>query len=132
MSVAVLKPMMTWRIPRWVLPAALAGVLAMTAADVILLRRHRVTVRPRARAMLQQARPSPFERTKLEIVVTQTLPAPVNSPELAAQVQELAAASARVAAAEPPRESRLDRVISRIPLLRRLRKHPQSDENELR
>jgi hypothetical protein len=130
MLVAYLKPMMTWRIPRWVLPAALAGVLAMTAADVILLRRHRVTVRPRARAMMQQARPSPFERTKLEIVVTQTLPAPVNSPELAAQ--ELAAASARVAAAEPPRESRLDRVISRIPLLRRFRKHPQSDENELR
>src|ERR1035437_2037669 len=41
--------MLAWRIPRWVLPAALGGVLAMTAADaVLLLRRHPVSVRPRA------------------------------------------------------------------------------------
>jgi len=122
--------MMTWRIPRWVLPAALGGVLAMTAADAVLLRRHHVSVRPRARAIMQQARPSPFERTALEIVVTQTRPAPVTSPQPGAL--ELAAASEPVAAAEPPQESRLDRVISRIPLLRRLRKHSQPAANELR
>jgi hypothetical protein len=82
------------------------------------------------RAMVQQARPSPFERTALEIVVTQTRPAPVTSPQPGAL--ELVPASGPVAAADPPQESRLDRVIGRIPFLRRLRKHPQSDENELR
>src|SRR5450759_5780135 len=40
--------MLAWRIPRWVLPAALGGVLAMTAADAVLMRRHPVSVRPRA------------------------------------------------------------------------------------
>src|ERR1035437_7423512 len=39
--------MLAWRIPRWVLPAALGGVLAMTAADAVLMRRHPVSVRPR-------------------------------------------------------------------------------------
>jgi hypothetical protein len=102
----------------------------MTAADAVLLRRHRVSVRPQARAMVQQARPSPFERVAPDLVVTQTRPAPVLAAS--APVLELEAAPEPVAAADPPRESRLDRVISRIPLLRRLRKHPQSDENELR
>jgi hypothetical protein len=41
-----LMPMLNWRIPRWVLPAALGGVLAMAGADAILMRRHSVSVRP--------------------------------------------------------------------------------------
>src|ERR1035441_6845418 len=43
-----LMPMLAWRIPRWVLPAALGGVLAMAGADAILMRRHSVSVRPPA------------------------------------------------------------------------------------
>ena len=80
-----------------------------------------------ARAIVQSARPSPFEHVEPVIEVTQLRPEPV----VAAQELELAA-SELAAAAEPPRESRLDRVISRIPLLRRLRKHPQSDGTEPR
>lgn len=83
-----------------------------------------------AHAIVQQARPSPFERVAPDLVVTQTRPVPVLAP--GAPALELVAAPEPVAAAEPPPESRLDRVISRIPLLRRLRKHPQSDENQLR
>ena len=216
--------MLAWRIPRWALPAALCGVVAITSADVVLMRRHPVSARPRAiqekiglhadaegeglrvqwdrgsrpirnadRAILYiedgtlrnqldltgrqldgssvkywpeservtfrlevyrgsqsssdsvdiapaqargqrrqagparaivEARPSPFEHETPEIVVTQTLPAPVVPPR--------APAPEPVAVAEPPRESGLDRLISRIPLLRRLRKHPQSDETEPR
>ena len=83
-----------------------------------------------ARAIVEQARPSPFEHVDTEIEVTQMRPVPVvgaGAPGL-----ELEAAPEPVAAAEPPQESRLDRVLSRIPLLRRLRKHPQSDETEPR
>jgi hypothetical protein len=39
---------------------------------------------------------------------------------------------ASVAVAEPASESRLDRFISRIPLLRRWRKHPPADGSEPR
>ena len=221
--------MVNWRIPRWALPAALGGVLAIAGADAVLMRRHPVSVRPRAipeqiglhadaegeglrvqwdrgsrpirnadravlfiedggvhsqldltgrqlggssvmywpeservvfrlevyrgsqrssdsadfalpqarsqrrqagpaHAIVQQVRPSPFERVAPDLVVTQTRPVPVLAP--GAPALELVAAPEPVA--EPPRESRLDRVISRIPLLRRLRKHPQSDENERR
>ena len=80
-----------------------------------------------ARAIVEPARPSPFEHVEPVIEVTQLRPEPV----VAAQELELAA-SELAAAAEPPRESRLDRVISRIPLLRRLRKHPQPDGTEPR
>jgi hypothetical protein len=78
-----------------------------------------------ARAIVEQARPSPFERTAPEIVVTQTLPAPV------LQVSETVTTPER-AAPEPPKESRLDRFISKIPLFRRLRKHPPADETQSR
>ena len=44
------KPMWAWRIPRWALPAALGGVLAIAGADAILMQRHPVSVRPRAMA----------------------------------------------------------------------------------
>jgi hypothetical protein len=216
------------RIPRWVLPAALAGVLAIGAADAVLMRRHKVGPRPPAipeaiglhadpegdglrvqwdrnsrpvrgadhailfiedgtlqsqldltgqqldgssvlywpesehvtfrlevyrgsqsvsdltalglpqqgrkrrmqpgpaRAVVQKVRPSPFERGMPEIEVTQTLPArviPVERPE-AEEVAEL-----EPAPGGPPTESRFDRVISKIPLLRRLRKHPPEDGN---
>ena len=211
--------MVAWHIPRWVLPAALCGVVAITSADLVLMRRHPVSARPRAipeqiglhahaegevlrvqwnrgsrairnadRAILYiedgtlrnqldltgrqldgssvkywpeservtfrlevyrgalsssdsldfaptqarsrrrqagqaraivEARPSPFERVEPEIVVTQTRPAPMVPP--------VAPAREPVAVAEPPRESRLNRMLSRIPLLRRFRSHPSSD-----
>src|SRR5664280_410772 len=42
------KPMWAWRIPRWVLPAALGGVLAIAGADAFLMQRRPISVRPRA------------------------------------------------------------------------------------
>ena len=78
-----------------------------------------------ARAIVEQARPSPFEHTAPEIVVTQTLPAPV------LPVSGMVTTPER-AAPEPPKESRLDRFISKIPLFRRLRKHPPADETQSR
>ena len=216
---------MAWRLPRWALPAALCGVVAITSADVVLMRRHPLSVPPQvmpekislradvegegvrvqwnrkarqvvnadhatlliqdgtqrsrldltgrqldgstvmylpqservnfrlevyrsgqssndsadvelpkengrrrhqgqARAIVEQARPSPFEHTAPEIVVTQTLPAPV------VPVTGPVATPERVP--EPPKESRLDRFISKIPLFRRLRKYPPEDENQPR
>jgi hypothetical protein len=221
--------MLAWRIPRWVLPAALGGLLAMAVADAVLMRRHTVSVRPQAipehiglhadaegeglrvqwdrasrpirnadravlfiedgtvksqldltgrqlgsssvmywpqservafrlevyrgsqsssdsaafgppqdgnrrrqqgpaRAIVQAVRPSPFEHLEPEIVVTQTLP----PHEVAARASAPVAAPEPVALAEPPRESRLGRFLSRIPLLRHLRKHPPADESEPR
>ena len=38
--------MKTWRIPRWALPAAIGGVLAIGAVDAVLMQRHPVSVRP--------------------------------------------------------------------------------------
>jgi hypothetical protein len=79
-----------------------------------------------ARAMVQQIRPSPFEHQDPEIEVTQTLPLPV----AAARAPVPEPAPEPVAAADPPGESRLSRIISRIPLLRHLRKHPPLDETQ--
>ena len=79
-----------------------------------------------ARAMVQQIRPSPFEHQDPEIEVTQTLPAPV----VAARAPVPEPTPEPVASADPPSESRLGRIISRIPLLRHLRKHPPSDETQ--
>ena len=78
-----------------------------------------------ARAIVEQARPSPFEHATPEIVVTQTLPAPVLPVSGTVTTPERAAP-------EPPKESRLDRFISKIPLFRRLRKHPPADETQPR
>ncbi len=215
--------MMAWRVPRWLLPAALCGVVAIASADVVLMRRHpvkaaraisepiglhvdadgpslrvqwnrnavpvrnadratlfimdgasrqavnltgpqldRSTVRywpdseqvnfrlevhrgdhsnsdavsielpqerrgrSRAagaeRAIVEQARPSPFDRVTPEIVVTEARPAPVIT----------VSAPVPAAEAEPPKEGRFERVLSKIPLLRRLGKHPASDETEPR
>jgi hypothetical protein len=101
----------------------------MAGADTVLMWRHPVSVRPRARAM-QPARPSPFHQVPLEIEVTQTLPASVVAAR--APVPEAVAEAETVALADPPRESRLSRFISRIPLLRHLRRHPPADESEPR
>ena len=73
-----------------------------------------------ARAIVQQVRPSPFQHMDPEIEVTQTLP--VHAVAAREPVPE------PVASAKPQTESRLGRWISRIPLLRHLRKAPPSDE----
>jgi hypothetical protein len=78
-----------------------------------------------ARAIVEQARPSPFEHTTPEIVVTQTRPAPVLPVSGTVTTTEQAAP-------EPPKESRLDRFISKIPLFGRLRKHPPADGTQPR
>jgi hypothetical protein len=99
----------------------------MAGADAVLMRRHRVAVRPQGRTTVQELRPSPFHPAELEKVVTQKLKAPVirvSAPE--------AATEPVASAIEPPRESRWDRVISKIPLLRHLRKHPPADGTEPR
>ena len=226
------KPMVAWRIPRWVLPAALGGVLAIAGADAVLMRPHPVSVRPRtipeaiglradaegaglrvqwdrasrpirnadhavlfiedgalrsqldltgrqldsssvmywpasepvafrlvvyrggqsssdstafapapggnrsrqagpARAIVQASRPSPFDLMEPEVVVTQTRPAPVMVHK--APAAALAAAPAVAAAVvEPPAEGGFGRFLSKIPLLRRLRKHPPADGTEPR
>lgn len=227
--------MLAWRIPRWVLQAALGGVLAIAVTDAVLMWRHPIAVRPQAipekirlhadaegeglrvqwdrvsrpirnadharlyirdgplqsqleltgrqldtstvmywpeservtfrlevycgtqnssdsatfgmpenrnvrrhagpaRATVEQARPSPFEHVAPEIVVTQTRPAPLLEPEAAAPeaVPPDATAPQAVAGAEPAREGRLGRMISKIPLLRRLREHPPADETQPR
>jgi hypothetical protein len=220
--------MLAWQIPRWALPAALGGVLAIGAADLVLMQRHPVSLRPRAiaekiglhadaegngmrvewdrgsrpvrnadhailfiedganqsqldltgrqldsstvmywpaservnfrlevyrgglsssdstafgmpqdrkrhrqsapsRASVEPARPSPFEHVEPQIVVTQTLP-----PAVAPKPAEAVSGSGDVAVAEPASESRLDRMLSRIPLLRRWRKHPPAGGTEPR
>jgi hypothetical protein len=78
------------------------------------------------RAIVGQARPSPFELVRPEIVTTQTLPPPVVPAD--EPVAALDPAPQPGKAAERQSESRLDRMISKIPLLRRLEKHPQPDE----
>jgi hypothetical protein len=100
----------------------------MASADgVLMMRRHRVAVTPQGRPTVRELRPSPFHPTELEKVVTQKLKAPV------IRVSEPEAATEPVASAiEPPRESRWDRALSKIPLLRHLRRHPPSDGTEPR
>ena len=212
---------MAWRVPGWLLPAALCGVVAITSADVVLLRHHPVKKAPRAisepiglhvaadgpslrvqwnhnsvavrnadrailliedggnrqtvnltgvqldrstvrywpeseqvtfrlevyrgdhnnsdsatiglpqegrrrrqqgaeRVIVEQSRPSPFDRVTPEIEVTRALPAPVIT----------VSAPVPAAAVQPPEEGRFQRVLSKIPLLRRFGKHPSSGETE--
>ena len=71
---------------------------------------------------MEQARPSPFERVTPEIEVTQARRAPVitvSAPEPAV-------------AAAPQEDGRFERVLSKIPLLRRFGKHLSADETEPR
>jgi hypothetical protein len=58
-----------------------------------------------------------------KIEVTQTLPV------VAVRVPPPAVPEAAVFV-EPPKESGFSRLLGRIPLLRRLRKHPSQDESE--
>ena len=74
-----------------------------------------------ARAIVQQVRPSPFQHIEPEIEVTQTLP--VHAVAARAPLPE----PVQTASAESSKESRLGRFLSRIPLLRHLRKHPPSE-----
>ena len=76
-----------------------------------------------ARAMVQRVRPSPCERLDPEIEVTETLKAPV----VAARAP---VATPEPVALEPPKEGVWGRLVSRIPLLRHLRKHPPLDETQ--
>jgi hypothetical protein len=73
------------------------------------------------RAAVEKLRPSPFEQVQPEIVVVQYRP-----PSVVPQRE--------VAVAAPPQQVEerhsFDRVLSKIPLLRRLRKHQESDENQ--
>ena len=216
--------MMAWRIPRWAVPAAIGGVLAIAGADAILMQRRPVAVRPRAiaekiglradaegeglrvqwdrgsrpvrnadhailfiedganrsqldltgrqldsssvmylpqservtfrlevhrgsqsssdsasldlsqdrnrhrrqgpaRAIVQPVRPSPFQHMDPEIEVTQTLPVHA----VAARQPLPEPVAERPPVADSQGEGRLSRWISRIPLLRHLRKHPPSD-----
>ena len=89
-----------------------------------------------ARAIVEQARPSPFEPTGPQMVKVQALSAPVMAAGLAAPELAAEAVAAPVEPmalpVEPAREGRLDRMISKIPLLRRLRKHPPADGSEPR
>jgi hypothetical protein len=78
------------------------------------------------RAIVEQARPSPFELVRPEIVTTQTLPRPAIPADESAEAPDPAPQPGN--AAEQQGESQWDRMISKIPLLRRLEKHPQSDE----
>jgi hypothetical protein len=79
------------------------------------------------RAIVEQARPSPFETVKPEIVITQTLPPPV--VPAGAPVAAIDPAPQPAEGTDEQGESRWDRMISKVPLLRRLEKHPQSDES---
>lgn len=71
------------------------------------------------RATVEKLRPSPFEQVQPEIVVVQYRPPSVVRP------REVAAAPQ-----QPEEKSSFDRVLSKIPLLRRLRKHHEVDEDE--
>lgn len=220
--------MLAWHIPRWALPVAIGGVLAIAGGDIVLMRRHRIAAplqgtpeeiglhadaegdflrvqwnrhsrpvlnadhailfiedgdaqskldltgreldsasviyrpeseqgtfrlevyrgsrsssdsapfglaknRPRgrrtaghlsaARAVVERSRPSPFERVAPEIEITDTLPVRV----VAAPMPETLTSTN--AAPEVETETRAGRVIDKIPLLRRLRKHPATGEN---
>lgn len=98
----------------------------MAVTDTVMMRRHRISVTPQGRTTVQELRPSPFRRTEPEIVVIQTLKAPVIRVSAPAEAEPVAAA------AEPPRASRWDQFIGKIPLLRRWRKHPPADGTEPR
>jgi hypothetical protein len=74
----------------------------------------------RLRAVVDQVRPSPFERGRAPETAQgsadRVAPPPREAPELVKP--------------EPPKESRLGRMFSKIPLLRRLRKHSESDDSK--
>jgi hypothetical protein len=77
------------------------------------------------RAIVEKARPSPFERVRPEIVTTETLPP--SKP-----IQRAEALDPSTSLDTDADESSENGMTSKIPLLPRVEKHPQSDENEQR
>jgi hypothetical protein len=77
------------------------------------------------RAIVEKARPSPFERVRPEIVTTETLPPPK-------PIQRAEAIDPSTSLDTEADERSEDGMISKIPPLPRVEKHPQSDENEQR
>jgi hypothetical protein len=73
-----------------------------------------------SRTVVERARPSPFERTRPEVVRRQSTPTVVS----AAVAPRQAEVPPEMSAAEPRRKG----LLSRIPLLRRLKKHPQTTD----
>jgi hypothetical protein len=79
-------------------------------------------------ASVEPARPSPFAvRARREIRPEPVTPAPDPQHRLMVTAATTPPPSA---AEKPDQESRLARMVSKIPLLRRLKKHPQHSENE--
>ena len=74
----------------------------------------------RLRAVVDQVRPSPFERGR----------APETAQGSADRVAPPPREAREPVQPEPPKESRLGRLVSKIPLLRRLRKHSESDDSK--
>ena len=77
------------------------------------------------RAIVEKARPSPFERVRPEIVTTETLPPPK-------PIQRAEAIDPSTSLDTEADERSGDEMISKIPPLPRVEKHPESDENEQR
>ena len=73
-----------------------------------------------SRTVVERARPSPFERTRPEVVRRQLTPTAVS----AALVRRPADLPPDTPVAEPKRKG----FLSRIPLLRRLKRHPQTTD----
>lgn len=90
------------------------------AQPVVQDRRKRRNV---AKAVVENTRPSPFERVEPEIVITQV--------RSAAMEPAPAVAAPRVGEADD-RPSGFHSFLSKIPLLRRLQKHPPAGETEPR
>ena len=97
----------------------------MAGVDAVMMWRHPVVVQPTPQASGLPPRPSPFHRQNPDIEVTQTLPAQVAAARapVAETAAETVAEAEQGADTEPPKESRLGRFFSKIPLLRHLRKH---------
>jgi len=79
---------------------------------------HKLRAKQAGQTAVEKLRPSPFEQVQPEIVVVQYRPPAVILPQVAAAPQQV------------EEKSSFDRVLSKIPLLRRLRKHQESDENQ--
>jgi hypothetical protein len=78
------------------------------------------TTPPATRTVVERVRPSPFERPRQKVARAE--PASEEAPPPARQLAEVPA--------PVHRESGWSKVISRIPLLRRLKKHPQATETQ--
>jgi hypothetical protein len=93
-----------------------------TVADEVRVATAKSPAAPKgaSRTALERARPSPFERVKADVVRR-----PSQVPVVAAAVRE----EPPPLPAAKPKESGWGKFVSRIPLLRRLKKHPQTSES---